>query len=242
MINDIENISSFIEFKPDAVIHNRYRVIKLLGRGGMGAAYLVNDLSTPGTEIVLKVLQPSAMEGNEQDSLRHEFRVLARLRHPNLVRVYDYGRLDEGTGHFFTMEYVSGKSLSEVVKNLSTDEVTELAAQILRALEYVHSSGLIHGDIKDDNILVTQNKDGQHIVKLMDFGLAVHTKAGGDVNVSGTIEYLAPERLRGAPPNPAVDLYAFGVLMYQCLSGKFPFMGTPEEITKGHLHIAFRPD
>ena len=227
-------IPQVTDFEPGALINGRYRVIRLLGHGGMGAAYLVADEAKDGVEIVLKVLQPSTIESAAQDTLRQEFSILARLQHPNLVRVYDYGKIEKA-GHFFTMEFVNGDSLRTVAQRLSIDELTELAAQILRALEYVHSSGLIHGDIKDQNILVTQNEQGLR-VKLMDFGLAEQTKTTTDVNVGGTLEYMAPERLRGGPPTPEVDLYAFGVLMYECLSGTFPFTGSANEITQGHLN------
>ncbi len=216
------------------IVNGRYHLVRELGRGGMGKVYLVEDQIRNRQKVVLKVLL-SVVDAPEIDALKREFATLAKLRHPNLVQVFDLGKLSDSTGYFYTMEFVDGLPFLTAVRDLSVQELTALFAQILRALDYVHASGIFHGDLKSENILVTGDGKGSKTIKLVDFGLAAGRHRGEETQVGGTLEYSAPELFRGAPLSVQTDLYAVGILMYWAITGRPPFSGSPEEIKQGHL-------
>lgn len=218
-------------------IAKRYQVISLLGVGGMGGVYRALDRLT-GRHVALKRVEliPSPRPPTERDSgrspgtpssarrtfqlaLAHEFRTLTTLRHPNIVSVLDYG-FDSNREPFFTMELLERpRTLLQATQNTSVPEKLSLLAQLLRALIYLHRHGIIHRDLKPSNVLLVDGKQGL-VVKLLDFGIASHR--GSEVEVSGTLMYMAPELLAREPPSPASDLYAVGVLLHQMLFGRAP--------------------
>ncbi|MBM3267130.1 MAG: diguanylate cyclase [Candidatus Sericytochromatia bacterium] len=208
---------------------NRYKVLSTLGEGGMGVVFLVEDTTT-GRQVALKVL--SKVSGDPTEAhlrFKQEFRTMTRLRHPNTVEVYDYGQLSDGTP-FFTMEVVPGHGLDERLP-LPAEDCRSVALQLVRALGYIHRQGLVHCDIKPENIRVTP--DG--VVKLMDFGLMVDAGTAGGT-IRGTIAYMAPEVARRGKIDARADLYGFGALAFHLLAGLPPFPGEdPVSVLRAHL-------
>ncbi len=208
-------------------IANRYDVISLLGEGGMGRVYLAQDKAVDRKVAVKIARDPLSPERFEH--LKHEFWLMTRLHHPNLVEAYDYGRLEDGSP-YLTMEVVEGQALDEHLP-LSPEKVRDVAIQTARALGYIHAQGFVHCDIKPENIRLMP--DGR--VKLMDFGLMERTgRVGGPIR--GSLSYLAPEVAKGATVDARSDLYSLGIMLYQLASGQLPFQAeTPAEMLRAHL-------
>ncbi len=206
----------------------RYEVERLLGRGGMGAVYQAQDPAidrTVAIKLVQTVVQlsPSKLE-KYRERFHREAKAAGKLLHPGIVTVFDVGHTNEETP-FIVMEYVQGRTLQEILKseNLETDEVERLSVEILEALAFAHSKGIVHRDIKPANVLVTE--DGR--IKIMDFGIA-HV-VGSDLTQAGEVlgspNYMAPEQLSKGTIDPRTDLFAFGVVLYRMLTGTLPFVG-----------------
>lgn len=220
-----------------ASVSRRYRILGLLGEGGMGRVYQALDRLT-GTEVALKqVLLPppvtefasaelrgkgDGMVMANRSALAEEFRTLALLRHPNVVSVTDYGFDGDGQA-FYIMELLHDvKPLLQFARGRSAAEQIELLIQLLFALAYLHRRGIVHRDLTPSNILVIRGPGGP-IVKVVDFGLAVDADRAGETSVAGTLRYMAPELLRGDAASESSDLYAVGMMAYQMLSGRYPF-------------------
>jgi eukaryotic-like serine/threonine-protein kinase len=211
-------------FQPDEVVSGRYRVLRKLGGGGMADVYLCEDL-TLGRRVALKVLlQRFLSDPTFVERFRREAKAAAGLNHPNLVSIYDWGEVD-GT-YFIVMEYVEGETLKELVRRqgrLSGNEAVRISLQLLAAIEFAHREGIVHRDIKPQNVMLDTNGN----VKVMDFGIARAgdsgmTEAG---SILGTAQYLAPEQARGLPVDERSDLYSVGIVLYEMLTGTVPFKG-----------------
>lgn len=222
-------------FAPDNFVNGRYRIIKELGRGGMGIVFLVEDTARDNDIIVLKVFQSGNTNKELIESLRTEFSILSAMRHPNLVGVFDFGKISGKSEYFYTMEYVKGMEFLHAVRNIPAPDLKKLFIQLVQALDYIHASGIYHGDIKSENIIIFKDLDDNYNLKLMDFGLAVKEQEKITRSSGGTLEYLAPELFQNAPLNITTDLYAVGVLMFWAYTGRAPFAGSPEDIKNGHL-------
>jgi Nif-specific regulatory protein len=218
----------------------RYEVLETLGSGGTGTVYRVFD-ALEGRELALKVLD--SVDARSSASLGGaEFRLLASQSHPHLVRVFDFG-IDAGGRPYFTMELCRGDDLVAWARHLapvpglgSEPLFHEVVGQILTALDFIHTRGLLHHDLKPSNVIVALD-DGKPRVKLIDFGLAAAAGAASG-GPSGTVEYLAPERLEGRPGDARSDLYALGVVLYELLTGQPPFRGaTAADVVRGHLEL-----
>jgi beta-lactam-binding protein with PASTA domain len=217
-------------------LDGRYHIVERIAAGGMGEVFLAHD-AVLAREVAIKVLHRS-LAGDQAfvDRFRREARAAAGLSHPNVVAVYDWGAVD-GV-YYMVMEYVRGRATRELLNasgRLEPAQAAEVTRQTLLALEHAHQQGLVHRDIKPENILVTT--DG--VVKVTDFGLARayadgrQTQAG---SVTGTVQYLAPEQIRGEPADPRSDLYSLGIVTYELLTGKLPFTGeTAMSIAYKHL-------
>lgn len=211
---------------PGQILGNRYEIKSVLGVGGMGMVYKANDREL-GETLAIKTLKPQmiASDSNALERFKSEIRLARRIAHRNVVRTYDLG--EAGGLYYISMEYVEGKSLKELIRErgrLPASAVLPIAKQLCRALEVSHDEGVIHRDIKPQNMVV--QADG--VLKVMDFGIARlasrpaesgHTQAGV---VVGTPEYMAPEQLVGDELDVRADLYATGVVLYECLVGKVP--------------------
>jgi CHASE2 domain-containing sensor protein len=205
-----------------AVVANRYKIIRTLGAGGMASVYLAEDMVLGETTVALKILKHSGSiaDGTAERFLR-EVRLTHRINHENVVRTFDFGQ--EGTMRFYTMEYLSGKTLTSLMEDqvLPISTILRIALQICRGIAAIHSVGVIHRDLKPDNIMVIDSMR----VKITDFGVArgdVSMLTGGAEQILGTIAYLAPETLIGEKVTPAVDYYAFGAILYELLTGHLP--------------------
>ncbi|MHC4601135.1 MAG: serine/threonine-protein kinase, partial [Planctomycetota bacterium] len=220
----------------EKTIFGRYKVIQLLGTGGAGRVHLVEDLEDEGIRKALKVVQLRPGREETFDRIRGEFEILARYRHPHLARAHEIGR--EGSKAYFTMEYVRGTHLLESAGGLEREAILRLCLQVLRALAFLHGLGLVHGDVKPQNILV-ERREGKASARLIDFGLAVPVLRGRPTTLirAGTPAYLPPEKVLGAPPDPRSDLYSFGVTLFHCLTGALPFEGDdPGSVIDRHRH------
>lgn len=217
----------------ERTIENRYRLEKLIGKGGMGTVYEATDLRLNRT-VAVKILS-GAMFGNREALRRfeREAQTAAKLNHRNIVTIFDYGVLST-EGAFLVMELVRGETLSEVLRRegkLDAETVKEWFAQILDGVDAAHRSGIIHRDLKPENIFVTRDDEENVRLCILDFGLArfnEHEPAGSVTvpgMIMGTPGYMPPEQLRGERTNERGDLFAVGVMIYECLHGEKPFAG-----------------
>jgi len=208
-------------FTPGQIIGERYRVVALAGRGGMGEVYRAEDLKL-GQVVALKFLPEMLSQDAAALARFHaEVRTARQVSHPNVCRVFDIGESD-GT-LFLTMEYVDGEDLASVVRRigrLSPDKATEIARQICAGLAAAHERGVIHRDLKPANVML----DGAGKIRITDFGLAgiAATIKGADVR-AGTPAYMAPEQLAGRDVSTKSDIYSLGLILYEILTGKRVF-------------------
>jgi branched-chain amino acid transport system substrate-binding protein len=214
----------------------KYEIQAEIGRGGMGTVYLAYD-PLLDRRVAVKVLAPHLVweEGFVERFLR-EARAAARLKHPNIVTIYDVGQ--EGNYYYIVMEYVEGQTLSQVIKKramLPPAEVVALLRPLADALDYAHRQGLVHRDMKPANVMV--GPAGQ--VTLTDFGIAraaEETRLTTTGTVVGTPEYMSPEQARGEHVDRLTDLYSLGVVAYEMLTGQTPFSGTtPQGVLYKHV-------
>jgi serine/threonine-protein kinase len=217
-------------------LDGRYHVVERIAAGGMGEVFRARD-AVLSREVAIKVLHRS-LAGDQAfvERFRREARAAATLNHPNIVAVYDWGSVD-GI-YYMVMEYVRGRSVRDLLNahvKLAPAQAAEVVRQTLQALEHAHAKGIVHRDLKPENILVTA--DG--VVKLTDLGLARAFADGHATHagvVTGTVQYLAPEQIRGEPADPRSDLYSLGIVTYELITGRLPFTGeTPMSIAYKHL-------
>ena len=210
---------------PDrALVLDRYRPLKPLGRGGSGSVWLARDERT-GLEVALKIVP---REGKRAARAAREMEAASRLRHERCVRAYDFGG---DAGHvYIAYEYVRGRTLRETLRSEELDdaEAVEVAAQVLDGLAHAHRNGIIHRDVKPSNVLVEESSEIS--VRVLDFGLAQFDEADtltavGDV--PGTLAYISPERLGGEEASERSDVWAVGVILWEALAGSHPFWGVP---------------
>jgi len=213
----------------ERTIENRYRLERLIGKGGMGAVYEATDLRI-NRQVAVKILS-GAKFGNREALRRfeREAQTAGKLNHRNIVTIFDYGVLTT-EGAFLVMELVRGEGLREILARegkLETETVVSWFGQVLDGLDAAHKAGIIHRDLKPDNILRTQNESGATRLCILDFGLAREQKVVENVTVPGTIMgtfgYMPPEQLRGESADERSDLYSVGVVIYEALEGIRPF-------------------
>ncbi len=222
-LSDISSNSSADEgrFIAGTLLGGRYRIIGLLGRGGMGEVYRATDL-TLGQSVALKFL-PVEAAGNSRllERFAGEVRVARQVSHPNVCRVYDLGEVDGAP--FISMEYVDGEDLASLlprIGRLPADKATETARKICAGLAAAHDRGIIHRDLKPQNIMMNKRGD----VVIMDFGLAaISDQLSGAEARNGTPAYMAPEQLKGAEVTTSSDIFALGLVLYELFTGKRPY-------------------
>ena len=207
------------------MIAGRYRLDRRLGIGGMSTVQLAVDERLE-REVAVKLLAEHLAEDPTFVSrFQREALAAARLVHPNIVQVFDYGLDEASDRHYIVMEYVDGRSCAQLLRDrghLDVEDGLHIVTQSCRGLDYAHRHGVVHRDVKPGNLLVA--RDGS--VKLADFGIAKATEQSSITQVGsvlGTAAYLAPEQARGEEASPASDLYSLGVVTYQLLSGRLPY-------------------
>ncbi len=229
-----------------SVVNERYRIVDSLGKGGMGQVFLAEDLWSSKLPVALKKLRNDRLDRNQVASLRAEFLTVAHLAHPNLVQPYDFGRDWEDGDFFFTSEFVDGEHIDAGLGAYDTKNLCEALAQACRALDFLHNHGLVHGDIKPENMLIQAEStggaarssiaNGPFRIRLIDFGLTVRERGFIGKKILGTAYYIAPEAILGSMLDRRTDLYSLGVVFYRLATGHLPFKGTTNlEILKGHL-------
>ena len=221
----------------EKILADRYRLTEQIGMGGMAIVYRAVDLRT-GHNVAVKVLRPEFNEDSEFISrFQREAEAASKMTHHNIVNLLDVGM--DGENRYLVMEYVQGKTLKEVIQErgkLSAPLACQIAIRILSALEHAHRNGIVHRDIKPQNILV--HADGH--IKVADFGIArianSSTLTKGD-NVMGSVHYFSPEQARGEGANATSDIYSTGIVLYEMLTGRVPYDGdNPVAVAMQHLH------
>ena len=218
------------------LLNDRYRLDERLGSGGMAEVFRATDLTLERT-VAIKILRKDYSQNSEfRNRFHQEAKAAANLSHPNIVTVHDFGF--SANQLFIVMEYVPGEDLKTLIKKrhrFSIPEAIELVSQACAGLGYAHRAGLVHCDVKPQNMLVTPDSR----LKVVDFGIAralasISPDEKTDV-VWGSPQYFSPEQASGYPPSPASDVYSLGVILYEMLAGRLPFVAsTPQELTKLH--------
>jgi len=225
-----------VEKDTDLILGGRYQIIEHLGSGGMANVFRARDLNLQ-RDVAIKILREDFIEDPSfQARFLQEARSAANLIHPNIVTVYDFGH-DEHR-YFIVMEYVDGTDLKSLIresKNIQIPKTLDIMIQICEGVGYAHRAGLVHCDLKPQNILVSP--DGR--AKVTDFGIsralsAIDPEERTDI-VWGSPKYFAPEQAAGSAPSPSSDVYALGVILYEMLTGQLPFeAGSAEGLAELH--------
>ena len=216
---------------PSDLLDSRYRLERLLGTGGMSEVWLAEDMRL-GRWVAVKVLRDLSTDLELATAIASEARLVAGLQHPNIVTVFDTGQHDGR--HYLVMEYVHGYSIRQLLESqgrLTEAEAIRYGSQVAEALSYAHGKGVIHCDIKPENILIGD----QGVAKVADFGVADTVSRTLTPQQArefmGTVAYLAPEVLQGGAPSPASDIYSLGLLLYEMVAGRLPFAGANAAVT-----------
>src|SRR5690242_7099325 len=205
------------------MIAARYRLVALLGRGGMGEVYRADDL-TLDQPVALKFLPDGvAADPARLAQFHNELRIARQVSHKNVCRLYDLGEADGRP--FLTMEYVDGEDLASLLRRIGrfpADKAIDIARQLCAGVSAAHERGVIHRDLKPANVMI----DGDGNVRITDFGIATAARRSGearDGDVAGTPQYMAPELLRGSAASVRTDIYALGLILFEVFTGKRAF-------------------
>jgi serine/threonine protein kinase len=226
-----------------SVLGDRYRLDALLGRGGFGDVYQAFHLGTHES-VAVKVLRADvSAEPGAAERFTAEARLCASLRHPNSVRVFDFGTTAEGL-LYLAMEWLRGRSLEAVLQTegrLPPARALAIVAQVCKSLAEAHGRQIVHRDLKPENIFLESLPGEPEFVRVIDFGIAKFLGGSQQFTASGAIlgtpYYMSPEQVRGESIDARADLYALGVVLFRCLTGQFPFTGdTPFKVLAAHLH------
>lgn len=247
------------EERVGTVLAGKYRLDRILGEGGMGVVYAGHHLRLD-RRIAVKFLHPGyAQDAGVVSRFFSEAQAAARLEHPNVVDIYDLDQAEDGS-YYMVLEFLEGESLSDRLArrgSLPAREVVSLIAPVLDALERAHESGIIHRDLKPDNIFLMRRRDGEIVPKVLDFGIAklADAQRGGTATgtVMGTPAYMAPEQAMGNRNiGPWTDVWSMGIVIYECLTGRYPFDLEPDMTPTGivvtilsnepHPLVRFRPE
>lgn len=233
------------------IFDSRYQITALVGRGGMGTVYKAVHVAMNQT-VALKVLHREMSRDERQvQRFYQEARASSRLKHPNTIRVFDFGRSDEG--HLYlAMEFLEGETLTQLLRRegaLPVRRALNMVRQVAKALAEAHMNGLVHRDLKPDNIFITQIYGEQDFVKVLDFGIAKFVQGNPEYGaltqaglVCGTPLYLSPEQALGRTLDGRSDLYSLGVILFEMLAGVPPFRAeTPVALVMRHIHDAPPP-
>ena len=233
------------------IVAGKYRVEELVGEGGMGQVFRATQLSLDKS-VVLKVLRKSLLsDARTVARFQREAKAASRLNHPNAIGIIDFGQDNDDT-LYIAMEYVAGRDLHQILTEegpIPERRLIKIGLQILGALAEAHAVGVIHRDLKPENIMIEQRRDQTDFVKVLDFGIAKLQETGTGAEgqaltragfVCGTPEYMSPEQAQGLEIDPRSDLYAVGVILYQCLTGVLPF-DADSPVALATMHMTEEP-
>ncbi len=216
---------------------DRYEVSGELGRGGMGVVYRARDPRL-NRDVAIKLIPPNQLNAESEQRFQREAQIVAQMDHPAIVPIYDFGRHDKAL--FFVMPLMQGTNLRDFLRlDSRLGDVVDIGIQVAEALEYSHARGVVHRDIKPDNIMVSREEGAGVRVRVMDFGLARGatesrlTKTG---TLVGTLSYLSPEQVLGAEVDGRSDIYALGTVLYEAVVGERPFVGEPQSVVYRIVH------
>ncbi len=226
------------------VVGNRYQVERHLGTSDMGSAYFCTDLMGGGTSVVLRILSLGASIAEQAKASSREFSLLRRLNHPNLVRIADFGVVENSGDLFLVRDWIQGQNLYAATEGMDADAILNIAMDLSRALQYLHTRGIVHGHLSPFNAILSNEEEGIGKLRLVDFGLSRRIGNGQLDRSIGTLAYTAPEILSGGQVTRSSDLYSLGILMYQLLTRRLPFEDAdPEFLIQKHLQssVDLRP-
>lgn len=245
----VDEEPSATDLQPGTIFAQRYKILKALGAGAMGAVYLAKDVELDEA-VALKIIFASGLEGSELEQFKQEIRLARKITHRNILRTFDFGTAEQL--HFITMEFVHGFDLNELIRKkgkLEPHIALLMARQICSAVAAAHEQGIIHRDLKPQNMMINR----QGILKIMDFGLAMRVAkpvvagvggAGAEVEatsqqtvgVAGTPNYMAPEQFTADELDVRADIYAIGIILFKMFTGVTPYSGRNfEELANQHL-------
>ncbi|HEY5883864.1 MAG TPA: protein kinase [Pyrinomonadaceae bacterium] len=235
---------------PEAIAH--YRILKRLGKGGMGEVFLAEDTKQHGRKVALKILPPELTKDDGRvRRFKQESRAVLALNHPNIITIFEIGEAD--STFYIASEFIEGDTLRNLMwsEPMKIDEALGVAIQVAMALESAHAAGIVHRDIKPENIMLRQDRFVRdRLVKILDFGLAKLTEPDAPVHdpeaitraisqttpgaVVGTVGYMSPEQAQGDPIDARSDIFSFGVVIYEMVAGQPPFSGP----TESHIRVS----
>jgi transcriptional regulator with GAF, ATPase, and Fis domain len=226
------------------VVGNRYQVERHLGTSNMGSAYFCTDLMGGGTGVVLRILSFGSSIAEQAKASSREFSLLRRLNHPNLVRIADFGVVANSGDLFLVRDWIQGQNLYTATEGTDADAILNIAMDLSRALQYLHTRGIVHGHLSPFNAILSNEEKGIGKLRLVDFGLSRRIGNEQLDRSIGMLAYTAPEILSGGQINKSSDLYSLGILMYQLLTRRLPFEDAdPEFLIQKHLQssVDLRP-
>jgi len=225
-------------------LNDRYKLIRLLGAGSTGEVWLAEHIHLGRQEAVKILREDLASDRELVGRFRREARAVNRLHHPSIVSIYDFGQLADGR-LYLAMEFVAGEDLRAIIHQqgrLPSLRAMRILVQLADAIAHAHELGVIHRDLKPENLILTQHRSHSELIKVLDFGLAkvlterdelTTTRRG---SVFGTPEYIAPEQFSGASSDARIDIYSFGCIAFELLTGHPPFTGRPMAVLDAHVN------
>ncbi len=247
MSDPLETLHEDLRSLVGQTVAGRYRIEALIGVGGMAAVFRAHHEGLH-RDLAIKVLHPNLSANSDMSArFEREARSASRLDHPNCVQVTDFGSTDEGM-MYMVMQLLEGAELTGLLgKPIASPRAVELMLQILRGLEHAHVNGVVHRDVKPENVFVTRDHEGDEVLKLVDFGIAKLTDATTDTHktsaglVFGTPAYMSPEQAMGVEADSRADLYSAGILFYQMLSGRLP-IDNDDPVALVRMQVAVDPE
>jgi eukaryotic-like serine/threonine-protein kinase len=234
------------------IINGLYRIEKIIASGGMGQVYLATHLGRDNMPVVLKLLlKKPDKNSTEYNRFIQEMLISGRMKHPNLVKVYDYGILLDGLKPYLVMEYVDGEPLRTVLRmygQLPVGDACKIIIQACDALHEVHAKGVVHRDLKPENLMIKGDVNAIDNVKILDFGIA-HVRSNAAIFqpdeeglAVGSVGYMSPEQICAQPVDHRTDIYSLGLILYETITGHPPFVGgTRRETMAMHVQAKHMP-
>ncbi|HQR41013.1 MAG TPA: serine/threonine-protein kinase, partial [Blastocatellia bacterium] len=213
-------------------LDGKYRLMRQLRSGGMGTVYVAERVAL-GDQVAVKIILPSQNNDVARARFLREAQAAARIRHPNVVQIFDFGEAGPQTP-YFVMEFLDGPTLDDEIrvhKALSVERTLEVFRPICAAVEAGHRRGVLHRDLKPGNVMLSRMDDGREVVKVLDFGLARFTGEDGGEKLTvsgamvGTYSYMSPEQILSEEISPATDVFSLGIILYELVTGRLPFNG-----------------